>query len=94
VLKVSDQPTDLTLQLLGDIRQGQAEDGARLERLEREFNARFTRMERDMRDLRNSFMYVAGAATIADHRVREVDERVDDLDEKMKALEAALAEKP
>ena len=46
-----------------------------------------------MRDLRNSFMYVAGAATVADHRVREVAERVDDLDEKMKALEAALAEK-
>ena len=91
---MADEIADHTLQLLRDIRQGQAETVARLERLERDFGSHFTRLERDVKDLRATFMYVAGAATVADHRVREVDERVDDLDEKMKALEAALAGRP
>ena len=75
---MADEPDNLVLQMLRDIRQGQAENGAQLERLEREVSTHFIRLERDVRDLRTTFMYVAGAATVADHRVREVDERVDD----------------
>ena len=82
-------PDDMVMPMLREIRQGQTEMAARLERVE----GAVGRLERDVKQLRSSFMYVAGAATIADHRVNEVDDRVDDLDEKMKALEAALAEK-
>ena len=85
---MADEPQDMILPMLREIRQGQTEMAARLERVE----GTLGRLERDVKQLRSSFIYVAGAATIADHRVREVDERVDDLDEKMKALEAALAE--
>ena len=87
------EPDDMVMPMLREIRQSQAETAARLERLEREVSTHFSRLERDVKDLRTTFMYVAGAATVADHRVREVDERVDDLDEKMRALEAVLAEK-
>ena len=90
---MADEPQDMILPMLREIRQSQAETAARLERFEHEVGVHFSRLERDVKDLRTTFMYVAGAATVADHRVREVDERVDDLDEKMKALEVALAEK-
>ena len=86
---MADEAQDMILPMLREIRQGQTEMATRLERVE----GAVGRLERDVKQLRSSFMYVAGAATIADHRVNEVDERVDDLDEKMKALEAALAEK-
>ncbi len=86
---MADEPQDMILPMLREIRQGQEVMAARLERVE----GAASRLERDMKQLRSSFMYVAGAATLADHRVNEVDERVDDLDEKMKALEVALAEK-
>ena len=86
---MADATDDMVMPMLREIRQGQTEMAARLERVE----GAVGRLERDVKELRSSFMYVAGAATIADHRVREVDDRVDDLDEKMKALEAALAEK-
>ena len=86
---MADEPDSMIMPMLREIRQGQIEMATRVERVE----GAVGRLERDMKQLRSSFMYVAGAATIADHRVNEVDERVDDLDEKIKALEAALAER-
>ena len=73
------------------LQQIQADTGelkTSLARLDR----RVDHIERDMKDLRVQFTYALGAATAADFRARELDARLDDVDERLKALETARAE--
>ena len=86
---MADEPDQLITRILQQIQADVSDVKAGIAKLDR----RVDHIERDVRELRTTFMYVAGAATVAEQRAREVDGRVDDLNEKMKALEAALAEK-
>ena len=86
---MAEEPADLVLPVLQQLQSGLTEIKATLA----DHGRRLEHIERDMKDLRGQFIYALGAATAADLRSREVEGRADELDEKMKALEAALAEK-
>ncbi|WP_140940815.1 hypothetical protein [Prosthecodimorpha hirschii] len=83
---MADEPDNVVLKLLRELRAEQIEQGKKMDRLE----LRLDRMDKRMEEQRHSVLYALGLGTSAGLRIEEHDAKFDEVQAKLDKIEELL----
>ncbi|BBE70741.1 hypothetical protein [Oharaeibacter diazotrophicus] len=83
---MGEEPDNIVLKLLREMRAEQIEQGRKIDRLEN----RFDRMDKRFDELRHSVLYALGLGTSAGLRADEQEAKVDEIEARLNKIEELL----